>query len=110
MKKYFFLLLLLICFEESLASYSRSSGSQSSESTVQLLSAFRDEVTLINIQSGILYSLEGATADSNVLNDIDRNMTSIKNTVRGLEGFMDKLTKGNLKSGMSSSDALKPLP
>ena len=66
MKEYFFLLLLLIFFKDSLA------DSPSSESTAQLLGAFRDEVTRINIQSGILYSLEGATADRNVLNEIDK--------------------------------------
>ncbi|KAE9553679.1 hypothetical protein FO519_003127 [Halicephalobus sp. NKZ332] len=77
---------------------------------VKIAFALRDELTSVNYQSGVLYHLEGSTADQDVLDTIDRNLTNLRNTVRGLEGFMDKLNNGKLKTGMSSSDALKQLP
>uniref|UniRef100_A0AC34FSG2 Uncharacterized protein n=1 Tax=Panagrolaimus sp. ES5 TaxID=591445 RepID=A0AC34FSG2_9BILA len=72
----------------------------------QLIDVARQIQTSVNLQSGQLYHLDGGVADIRTLAAIDRNLTSLRNPIRGLEGFMYRLQKNQQQS---VSNALQPL-
>uniref|UniRef100_A0AC35F624 Uncharacterized protein n=1 Tax=Panagrolaimus sp. PS1159 TaxID=55785 RepID=A0AC35F624_9BILA len=72
----------------------------------QLIDVARQMQTSVNIQSGQLYQLDGGIADQSILSIIDRNLTSLRNPIRGLEGFMDRLQKNQQQS---VNNALQPI-
>lgn len=72
----------------------------------QLIDVARKIESNVNAQSGRLYSLDGAVADQSTISAIDRNLTAFRDPIRGLEGFIYRLNKGQPQS---TSSALQPL-